>query len=64
MFLILPYYKIRDMSLDKLYKLTGDYSADKLAVITRPFDQLSDQELARQVAEGRKRFGKWFYPEG
>lgn len=57
-YFILPYYKIRDVSLDKLYKLAGEYAPEKVSLTARPFDGLTDAELAQKIKEAKQRFGK------
>lgn len=57
-FFIIPYYKIRDISLDKLYKLAGSYSAEKIEVNTRPLETMTDEELELKMLEASKRFKK------
>lgn len=57
-YFVLPYYKIRDVSLDKLYKLAGEYAPEKVSFTARPFDGLTDAELAHKIKEARQRFGK------
>lgn len=58
LYLVIPYYKIRDVSLDKLYKLAGVYASEKLEVSARPLQNLTDEQLAAQIAEAKKRFAK------
>lgn len=57
-YFILPYYKIRDVSLDKFYKLAGEYAPEKVSLTARPFDGLTDAELAHKIKEAQQRFGK------
>jgi len=57
-FFILPYYKIVDGALDKLYKLAGSYASEKLEVTARPLEGLTDAELHAKLTEARKRFSK------
>ena len=57
-FFIMPYHKIRDTSLDKLYKLAGIYAPEKHAVVTREFGALTDEQLAEKMATAEARFKK------
>ena len=45
-----PNYEQRDKALDKIYKLSGFYAAEKLEVST-PLEELTDQELREQLVE-------------
>lgn len=57
-YILVPHHKVRDLALDKLYKLTGEYAPEKHAVITRPFDALSNEELEEKIKEAEKRVVK------
>lgn len=46
-----PFWEQIDKALDKIYKIAGLYSAEKHEMVTRPLEEMSDDELIKLSQE-------------